>query len=145
MTGPNELWVADLTYVATWTRFVYVAFVIDAFARRIVGDERALDLFECQGQEAQQGESDRWQGEHGSSGSETRFTSGTGMTEDAGLGVNGAQTGLHRRRAPFRESGESDPGRPTGDWRSAIARTPARPIITCPVDPRDAAFTPSLP
>ena len=34
---PNQLWVADLTYVATWVGFVYVAFVIDAFARRIVG------------------------------------------------------------------------------------------------------------
>lgn len=36
-TGPNQLWVADLTYVATWSGFVYVAFVIDAFSRRIVG------------------------------------------------------------------------------------------------------------
>ena len=34
---PNELWMSDLTYVATWRGFVYVAFVIDAFARRIVG------------------------------------------------------------------------------------------------------------
>jgi transposase InsO family protein len=34
---PNSLWVADFTYVATWTGFVYVAFVIDTFARRIVG------------------------------------------------------------------------------------------------------------
>ena len=34
---PNALWVADLTYVASWQGFVYVAFVIDAFARRIVG------------------------------------------------------------------------------------------------------------
>ena len=34
---PNLLWVADFTYVATWQGFVYVAFVIDAFARRIVG------------------------------------------------------------------------------------------------------------
>jgi putative transposase len=34
---PNQLWVADFTYVATWTRFVYVAFVIDVFARRIIG------------------------------------------------------------------------------------------------------------
>lgn len=34
---PNELWVSDLTYVATWRGFVYVAFVIDAHARRIVG------------------------------------------------------------------------------------------------------------
>jgi transposase InsO family protein len=34
---PNQLWVSDLTYVATWRGFVYVAFVIDVFARRIVG------------------------------------------------------------------------------------------------------------
>ncbi len=34
---PNALWVSDFTYVATWTGFVYVAFVIDAYARRIVG------------------------------------------------------------------------------------------------------------
>jgi putative transposase len=34
---PNELWVADLTYVATWAGFVYVAFVIDVFSRAIVG------------------------------------------------------------------------------------------------------------
>ena len=33
---PNELWVADFTYVATWGGFVYVAFVIDVFARRII-------------------------------------------------------------------------------------------------------------
>jgi len=34
---PNQLWVADLTFVATWLGFVYVAFVIDVFSRRIVG------------------------------------------------------------------------------------------------------------
>jgi putative transposase len=34
---PNALWVSDFTYVSTWTGFVYVAFVIDTFARRIVG------------------------------------------------------------------------------------------------------------
>jgi putative transposase len=34
---PNALWVSDVTYVATWAGFVYVAFVIDTFARRIVG------------------------------------------------------------------------------------------------------------
>ena len=36
-TRPNQLWVADLTYVATWRGFAYVAFVIDVFARMIVG------------------------------------------------------------------------------------------------------------
>ena len=35
--APDRLWVSDFTYVATWQGFVYVAFVIDAFARRIVG------------------------------------------------------------------------------------------------------------
>jgi putative transposase len=34
---PNQLWVADFTYVATWSGFVYVAFVVDVFARRIIG------------------------------------------------------------------------------------------------------------
>ena len=36
-TRPNQLWVADFTYVATWSGFVYAAFVIDVFARRIIG------------------------------------------------------------------------------------------------------------
>ena len=35
--APDMLWVSDFTYVATWAGFVYVAFVIDTFARRIVG------------------------------------------------------------------------------------------------------------
>ena len=34
---PNQLWVADITFVATWSGFVYVAFVIDVFSRYIVG------------------------------------------------------------------------------------------------------------
>lgn len=34
---PNQLWVADFTYVATWTGFVYVAFIVDVFSRMIVG------------------------------------------------------------------------------------------------------------
>lgn len=51
---PNQLWVADLTYVSTWNGFVYVAFVIDVFSRFIVGwrvsnslhAELALDALE---------------------------------------------------------------------------------------------------
>jgi transposase InsO family protein len=43
-TRPNQLWVADLTYVATWRGFVYVAFVIDVFSRRIVGWRAAASL-----------------------------------------------------------------------------------------------------
>ena len=52
--APNRLWVADLTYVSTWTGFAYVAFVIDVFSRFIVGwrvsnslhAELALDALE---------------------------------------------------------------------------------------------------
>jgi len=36
-TAPNQLWVSDLTYVATWAGFVYVAFITDVFSRMIVG------------------------------------------------------------------------------------------------------------
>ena len=34
---PNQLWVSDFTYVSTWQGWQYVAFVIDVYARRIVG------------------------------------------------------------------------------------------------------------
>ena len=60
---PNQLWVSDFTYVASWRGFVYVAFVIDVFSRRIVGwrvssslkTELALDALEqaiCEREEA---------------------------------------------------------------------------------------------
>ena len=53
-SAPNRLWVSDLTYVSTWSGFVYVAFVIDVFSRFIVGwrvssslhAELALDALE---------------------------------------------------------------------------------------------------
>lgn len=43
-TRPNQLWVSDFTYVATWRGFVYVAFVIDVFSRRIVGWRASVSL-----------------------------------------------------------------------------------------------------
>jgi putative transposase len=43
-TRPNQRWVSDFTYVATWRGFVYVAFVIDTFARRIVGWRASASL-----------------------------------------------------------------------------------------------------
>jgi putative transposase len=43
-TRPNQLWVADLTYVATWSGFVYVALVIDAFSRMLVGWQASRSL-----------------------------------------------------------------------------------------------------
>jgi putative transposase len=42
--APNRRWVADITYVATWTGFVYVAFVTDLFSRRIVGWRASTSL-----------------------------------------------------------------------------------------------------
>jgi putative transposase len=36
-SGPNQLWVADMTYVPTWTGFLYLAVVIDVWSRRVVG------------------------------------------------------------------------------------------------------------
>jgi putative transposase len=36
-SAPNQLWIADITYVATWSGFAYAAFVTDVFSRRIVG------------------------------------------------------------------------------------------------------------
>src|SRR5882672_8562639 len=64
---PNQLWVADLTYVATWRGFVYVAFVIDVFSRRIVGwrassslrSDLALDALEQALYDRPIGESER--------------------------------------------------------------------------------------
>lgn len=42
--APNRLWVADLTYVRTWSGFAYVAFVIDAYSRFIVGWQASRSL-----------------------------------------------------------------------------------------------------
>ena len=42
--GPNRLWVADITYVPTWAGFLYVAVVLDAWSRRVVGWAFATDL-----------------------------------------------------------------------------------------------------
>ena len=67
-TRPNQLWVADPTYVATWRGFVYVAFVIDVFSRRIVEwrassslrSDLALDALEQALYDRPVCESDRW-------------------------------------------------------------------------------------
>ena len=42
--GPNRVWVADLTYVRTWSGFAYVAFITDVFSRRIVGWQASRSL-----------------------------------------------------------------------------------------------------
>ena len=42
--APDQLWVADMTYVSTWSGWVYVAFVIDAYARRIIGWRAGMSM-----------------------------------------------------------------------------------------------------
>ena len=43
-SGPNQLWVADITYIPTWAGFLYLAVVLDAWSRRIVGWAMATHL-----------------------------------------------------------------------------------------------------
>ena len=43
-TGPNRLWVADITYIPTWSGFLYLAIVLDAWSRRVVGWSMATHL-----------------------------------------------------------------------------------------------------
>jgi transposase InsO family protein len=43
-SGPNEKWVADLTYVRTWNGFVYLAFILDCYSRMIVGWQLATHM-----------------------------------------------------------------------------------------------------
>jgi putative transposase len=43
-TAPNQLWVADITYVPTWTGFLYLAVVVDVWSRRVVGWSMATHL-----------------------------------------------------------------------------------------------------
>ena len=42
--APDRLWVADITYIPTWAGFLYLAVVLDAFSRRIVGWSMATTL-----------------------------------------------------------------------------------------------------
>ena len=44
VAGPNQLWVADITYILTWTGFLYLAVVVDAWSRRVVGWAMASHL-----------------------------------------------------------------------------------------------------
>ena len=44
VSAPNRLWVADLTYVRTWSGFVYAAFVVDAYSRMILGWQTSTSL-----------------------------------------------------------------------------------------------------
>ena len=44
VAGPNQLWVADITYIPTWAGFLYLAVVLDAWSRRVVGWAMATHL-----------------------------------------------------------------------------------------------------
>ena len=74
---PNQLWVADFTYVATWSGFVYTAFIIDVFANRIYDNalaESIIGLYKaalysstkCLGVACMRWSTQRWNGSTGS-------------------------------------------------------------------------------
>jgi len=89
---PDALWVSDFTYVSTWQGFVYVAFVIDVFARRIVGwklsrtahTDFVLDALE-QALHARRGRADRSLIHHSDRGSQYVSIRYTERLADAGI------------------------------------------------------------
>ena len=101
--APNRLWVADLTYVSTWSGFAYVAFVVDAYARRILGwrvastmaTSMVLDAIEqAIWTRRQQGVMDlKDVVHHTDRGSQTRFNRWTQHLDDGGV-FDGTTTGM---------------------------------------------------
>jgi transposase InsO family protein len=99
-TRPNQRGVADLTYVATWRGFGYVAFVIDVFARRIVGwrastslrSDRALDALEQALYDRPIAESERL-GHHRDRGVQYRSIRYTERLAEAGIEPSVGSTG----------------------------------------------------
>jgi len=113
---PNELWVSDLTYVATWRGFVYVAFVIDAFARRIVGwrvstslrSDLALDALEQAISEREDDQEDRLV-HHSDRGVQPRFKgSSQRIRVDGSLGSPVSEEGKGARTRASRSNGVVD-------------------------------------
>ena len=101
--APNRLWVADLTYVSTWSGFAYVAFVFDAYARRILGWRVAATMATSMVLDAieqaiwtrqQEGTIDlKDVVHHTDRGSQTRFNRWTQHLDDGGV-CDGTTTGM---------------------------------------------------
>jgi putative transposase len=101
--APNRLWVADLTYVSTWSGVAYVAFVIDAYARRILGWRVASTMATSMVLDAiehaiwtrhQEGVMDlKDVVHHTDRGSQTRFNRSTQHLDDGGA-FDGTTTGM---------------------------------------------------
>ena len=126
---PNQLWVADFTYVATWRGMVYVAFVIDVFSRRIVGwrasasmrTDLALDALEQAGYDR---ETDAGLVHHSDRGSQLRLNWSSlhrapGRRRDRGVGRD------PRRRVRQRAGRIGD--RPVQDGSHSPRRPVAQP------------------
>ena len=113
--APNRLWVADLTYVSTWSGFCYTGFVIDAFSRRIVGwrvssslrAELALDALEMA----------IWSRRSADLG---------GLVHHSDRGVQGPLDPLHR--APRRRGSRHLGGEPGRQLRQRPRRERQRPL-----------------
>jgi len=109
-TRPNQLWVADFTYVATWRGFVYVAFVIDVFARRTVGCRQGRLISRSAASSTERSVLVRWP-PSASRGSRVTLAS-TGTLTAAGVCSNQAsEVALARWRglAEIRSRGDSRP------------------------------------
>ena len=133
---PNQLWVSDFTYVSTWQGWLYVAFVIDVFARRIVGwrvsssmrTDFVLDALGAGALYARQPERDSSLIHHSDSGSQyVRFATASGLAEagiEPSVGSKGdsydnalAETinGLYKAELIHRRRLEDQGGRRTRD------------------------------
>ena len=115
---PNQLWVSDFTYVSTWQGLVFVAFVIDVFARRIVGwrvsssarTDFVLDTLEQALYERRPGEQDnttRTGAFHPRSTGRRNTRFQCGMVCD---GSAGSRAGAARRSEPLTPTGRHDAG-----------------------------------
>ena len=139
---PDLLWVADFTYVATWAGFVYVAFVLDAFSRRILGwkaattmhTELVLDALDMAIWTRQRAGIADLSGlvHHNDAGSQGGFEwssqhldGGGGRWDDRGVGRRRRRVGRGCRRRDGRRSINDRPGSSSGSalLRGCRART----------------------
>lgn len=120
---PNALWVSDFTFVSTWQGFVYVAFVVDVYARRIVGWEgdwrqTTQDATRLKGRLFDSGPDRRSESPCSVAGTRPRAGSGTsivratdGCTLSAGLELSRSSLVAVRAETPRASHSAADPNR----------------------------------
>lgn len=131
-SSPNERWVADFTYVATWSQVVYVAFVVDVFSRTTVGwsaatSKRAklvLDALDTGPMAARSGWNSRW----ADTGSPFRCGQSVHIfrVHRAPCRRRHQRLDRHHRRRPGQRA-HAIPDRPPQDGVDQAQQAPARP------------------